>query len=337
MPAIPRPTPEVRRFRVAERPENVTPPDRALAELAARQHGVVARRQLAAVSVTLSMLKSRVARGQLISLHRGVYAVGHRQLRREGWWMAAVLAAGEGAVLSHRDAAALHGILPPGSHVRTEVTTTGRASTSATIRIYRTHSLDVEDVTTIEGIPATSVARTLLDLAGTVPKDRLAKAMNEAERLQLLDVRALERALAKTAGRRGSGHRIVTEALRELATIGVTFTRSELERRFLSLVVKPYGLPRPAMNAPIAGMEVDALWREHRVAVEVDGWAHRTRRAFQEDRERDVRLHVAGYRVLRFTYRDVTKRPWWVAGAIGELLHAAPSGKRATMSAPACP
>jgi predicted transcriptional regulator of viral defense system len=335
MPATHRPTPEVRRFVGLSDQENVTHPDRALAELAGRQHGVVAWRQLARIGMTGTMGHDRVRRGLLVRLHRGVYAVGHRQLRREGWWMAAVLAAGEGAVLSHRDAAALHGMLRPGSHVRTEVTTTGRATTGATIRIYRTRSLEVEDVTTVDGIPATSLARTLVDLAGTVPKDRLRKAINEAERLDLLDARALERTLARTAGRRGSGHHKLRETLKQLATTGVDFTRSELEDRFLSLVVKPHGLPRPTMNGGVEGMEIDALWREHRVAVEVDGWgSHSTRRAFQEDRERDVRLQVAGYRVLRFTHRDVTTRPWWVAGAIGDVLA---SAGRATMSAPACP
>jgi predicted transcriptional regulator of viral defense system len=312
--------------------------DAVIGKLAARQHGVVARRQLLAVGVTRKAVEVRLKRGRLLLVHPGVYAVGHRQLRREGYWMAAVLGAGDGAALSHRDAAALHGMLRPGAHRGVDVTTTAEAGRRAGINVHGTTVLDAEDVTTVDGIPTTTVARTFVDLAGTVPKDRLRKAMNEAERRNLLDVRALERALAKTAGRRGSGHRALREALRELATMGVHLTRSELEDRFLSLVVEPYGLPRPAMNAPIAGMEVDAVWRRQRVAVELDGWGpHSTRRAFQEDRERDVRLHVTGYRVVRFTYADVTGRPAWVAQAIGELLAPAPSAARATMSAPACP
>jgi hypothetical protein len=269
--------------------------------------------------------RDRVRRGLLVRVHRGVYAVGHRQLRREGWWMAAVLAAGEGAALSHRDAAALHGILPPGSHQRTEVTTTGRAATTDRIRVCPTTVLDGEETTTRRGIPVTTVARTLVDLAHTVTKDRLAKALNEAERLHLLDANALERSLAKTAERHGRGYRATREALAELAETGVVFTRSELEERFLSLVVTPYGLPRPLTNASIEGMEFDAVWREQRVVVELDGWSsHHTRRAFQEDRERSNELTAKGYRVLRFTYADVSRRPERIAHRVARALRYPP-------------
>lgn len=279
-----------------------------MGELAARQHGVVARRQLAEIGVSRQMVTSRVASGKLVRLHRGVYAVGHDRLRREGWWMAAVLAAGPGALLSHRDAAALHGLRPPGDHARWEVTTTGRASSTDRIRVFRTAALDAEDALDVAGIPVTSVARTLVDLAGTVPRAQLAKALDEAERQRSVDLREIERALAATARRRGRGHAAMRQALADLRAIGAPVTRSELEDRFLALL-DAHDLPRPATNASVEGMEFDAAWPGQRLVVELDGWdAHHTRRAFQEDRQRGNALELAGWRLLRFTWADVTRR-----------------------------
>jgi very-short-patch-repair endonuclease/predicted transcriptional regulator of viral defense system len=312
--------PDDRRKEVAERPENVDHPDRALGELAARQHGVVARRQLEVAGVTLSMLKSRLASGQLVRLHRGVYAVGHDRLRREGWWMAAVLAVGPGALLSHRDAAALHGLRPPGDHARWEVTTTGRGSSTRTIRVLRTVALDAGDVACIDGIPVTSVARTLVDLAGSVPRSQLAKALDEAERRRVFDLPAIEHAMATTARRRGQGHAELRAALARLAAIGAHVTRSELEDRFVALL-DAHDLPRPATNVDVEGMEVDACWRTQRLVVELDGWgAHATRRAFQQDRDRGNDLELAGWRLLRFTWADVTRRADDTAGRVARAL-----------------
>jgi very-short-patch-repair endonuclease/predicted transcriptional regulator of viral defense system len=312
--------PDERRVSFPERKENVAHPDRRLAELADRQYGVVARRQLVVIGIRDKMVLDRVRSGRLVRLHRGVYAVGHRHLRREAHWLAAVLAAGPGALLSHRDAAALHGLLPPGDHRRVEVTTARRAQSTDRIHIHRTSTLDAEDATSRSGIPVTAVARTLVDLAGTVSRARLRKALDEAERLGSLDGAALEQALARTASRHGPGHRTTREALAELQAAGTTLTRSELEDRFLSLVVA-HDLPRPQMNATIAGMEVDAVWARHRLAVELDGWAyHRTRRAFQEDRDRANDLTQAGYVVLRFTHADITGRPHRVAARLAQRL-----------------
>jgi very-short-patch-repair endonuclease len=312
--------PDARRIQVAERPENGEHPDRALAALAARQHGVVARWQLAATGVTLSMLKSRIARGQLIRLHRGVYAVGHDRLRREGQWMAAVLAVGDGAVLSHRDAAALHGLRQPGDHARWEVTTTGRTGSTTLIRVFRATALAAADVTTVDGIPATSVARTLVDLASAVPAAQLRRALDEAERLRCVDLAEIEDALERTQCRNGPGHRTMRRALQELRTTTVSLTRSELEDRFLALL-DARALPRPRMNGSIDGMEVDAAWPERGLIVELDGWAfHRTRRAFQQDRERANALTAAGWTVLRFTHGDVVERPAAMAGQVARAL-----------------
>jgi len=312
--------PDARRIPCPGGTENVEHPDRALGELAAQQHGVVARRQLAAIGLSEKMIVGRVRRGQLVRLHHGVYAVGHDRLRREGWWMAAVLAAGPGALLSHRDAAALHGLRPPGDHVRWEVTTTRRAASTVRIRVYATTVLVADDAATVDRIPVTSVARTLVDLAGTVPRAQLAKALNEAERQRVFDLRAIERAMAATARRNGRGHERMHRALAELRTIGAPVTRSELEDRFLALL-DAHALPQPLTNRWTEGMEVDACWPRQRLVVELDGWdAHATRRAFQRDRERSNDLTAAGWTVLRFTWADVTRRPEETAAGVATAL-----------------
>jgi very-short-patch-repair endonuclease len=278
--------------------------DRIVATLAADQHGVVSRAQLLDAGLTRAMVGERVRAGRLLRIHRGVYAVGHRQLRREGHWLAAVLAIGTGAVLSHRSAAALHGFRPAGG-VKVDVTTTGKASDQPGIGVHRTRSLDDADRTTIERIPVTSVARTLVDLAGSVRSDELSKALREADHRNLLDTRAIDRVLRGTRGRTGPGHRALREALAERKALATTLTRSSLEDAFLKLL-RDSGLPPPSTNVQIEGMEVDAVWREQRVVVELDGWAHHnTREAFEHDRERDARLAIAGYRALRFTHRHV--------------------------------
>ena len=278
--------------------------DTAIRALAADQHGVVSRAQLLDAGLSPTMLKRRIGSGRLLQLHRGVYAVGHRELRREGQWLAAVLAVGRGAVLSHRQAAALHGFRTAGG-VRIDVTSTGRAGNQSGIRTHHTRSLDDRDITTRRGIPVTTVARTLVDLAGVVPKDHLYRALREADRLRLLDVKALEACRTRMKTRRGPGDRALKEALAELKAMATTLTYSALEDAFLALL-KRAGLPKPEVNVVIEGMRVDMLWREQRVVVETDGWAfHNTRQAFEADRTRDAHLTAAGYRVLRFTHRQV--------------------------------
>lgn len=269
---------------------------------------MVTRGQLLDAGVSPTVVRDRVRRGHLIRLHRGVYAVGHARLRREGHWLAAVLAVGPGAVLSHRDAAALHD-LRPANHTLTDVTTTADRRDVPGLRIHRTRVLDAEDVTEVSGIPVTTVARTLLDLAGTIRQDSLTKAVREAERQRTFDLRKVEAAMARTRGRRGPGQRALREAIQECAAFEHHHTRSLLEDAFLRLV-RSNGLPSPSTNALVEGFEVDAVWRAARVVVELDGWQdHGTRRAFEKDRERDATLTGAGWRVVRFTYRQVTQGP----------------------------
>jgi very-short-patch-repair endonuclease len=293
-----------------------------LRKLAARQHGVVARRQLLAAGLSSKMIERRAAGRQLVRLHAGVYAVGHARLCREGHWLAAVLAVGPQAVLSHRDAAALHGLRRPGDHARWEVTTTTRSVSTKTIRVFNTVGLDASDVTTVQGIPATSIARTLVDLAATVPTQQLHKALNEAERLRLADLSEIEGALHRTRHRNGHGHAAMRAALTRLRELGASHTRSELEDRFLALL-DAHALPRPHTNHWLGDMEVDACWPARRLVVELDGWSsHSTRQAFQDDRERSNALQRRGWRLLRFTYADVTRRPERTAGEVAHALAA---------------
>ena len=251
-------------------------------------------------------------------LHRGVYAVGHCRLRRDGHWLAAVLAAGPGAVLSHREAAALHG-LRPADRPSVDVTVAARRRLTG-VQVHTVERLSPEDVATVDGIPVTTVARTLVDLAATVPPWALRKALEEAERSHRLDVRAIEAVLARTRGRNGTGHARIKAALAELARTGTTVSRSRLEDRFLALL-DAHGLPRPSANAWTLGMEVDAAWPAARLAIELDGWdSHKTRDAFQRDRTRSNDLQAEGWTVLRFTHADVVHRPDETAARVGRLL-----------------
>jgi predicted transcriptional regulator of viral defense system/very-short-patch-repair endonuclease len=301
--------------------------DARIAALAGRQHGVVSRRQLLDAGVTATMIVDRTARGHLVALHRGVYAVGHAHLRTQGFWLAAILAVGDRAALSHRDAAALHE-LRPSNRVRIEVSTAKERASTAKLDVHGRRRLDARDVTTVEGIPVTTVARTLVDLAEVLAHQALTKVCGEAERQGKLDLKAIEESIGRVRGRRGNGIAGLRAALAELAAYGATLTRSHLEDQFLSLL-DAHDLPRPATNAYVAGYEVDAVWHAHRVAVELDGWgAHKTRRAFQHDRTKGNAIQAARYTLLCFTHPDVVRRPHDVAAEIAAQLSRADESAR---------
>jgi very-short-patch-repair endonuclease len=284
----------------------------AVAEVAARQHGVVTRRQLRAVGVGDGSVSWWVRTGRLHRLHHGVYALGHPVVTPEGRWLAAVLACGPGAALSHRSAAALWGI-GVADRGRVDVTVPRTRSGPAGIAVHRGRRLDADETTTLRAIAVTTLPRTLADLADVLAEPRLARAIHEAEVARSLAPRALEAAARRTHGRRGNGR--LCRALAEPDR-----TRSELERRFRRLC-RDHGLPPPAVNATVARMEVDFLWPDARVVAETDGWAfHRTRTAFEHDRERDQALARAGHRVLRFTHRQVVERPAEVVATLRAAL-----------------
>jgi very-short-patch-repair endonuclease len=284
--------------------------DHQIGALADDQEGVVARRQLLAMGFGERAIDHRIETGYLFPRYRGVYSVGRRKLTRRGHWMAAALACGPDAVLSHLTALALHGVRPT-NQSKVDVTVPGGRADRGNLRIHR-GVLDPEERTFVDRIPVTSVARTLLDAAAVLNDDQLTRAIEQAERMQLFDLRALERAMARRPRVKGSVRlRRVVAAYRDPAPI-----RSELERRFLELV-RRNGLPEPAVNSVVAGLEVDFCWRDARLVVELDGRAyHSSPRAFEEDRIRDAGLQRAGFRVLRITYRRLWKDP---AGVIADI------------------
>jgi very-short-patch-repair endonuclease len=286
--------------------------EQRLAALAKRQYGVVSRRQLRALGLGPGAIDSRLRSGRLHAVHRGVYAVGHAGLNQRGIWLAAVLAHGEGAALSHLSAAALWGLLPPAQPV--DVTSAHGRPGRRGIRLHRA-ALHPEERGMRHGVPVTSVARTLLDVAELVPERRLRRAYEEADRLGLLRRDALERACDRGRGRRG-----LAAIGRLVAEERSGATRSSLEDLFLVLC-RTHRLPAPIVNASLLGFEVDALWPEQRLVVELDGFAfHRHRAAFERDRSRDAALQATGYRVVRFTHRRLQREPGAVAGELRALL-----------------
>lgn len=239
-------------------------------------------------------------------MHRGVYALGHRALSVHGVYLAAVLAGGPAAVLSHRAAAHLWGIRtgPAAATVTLPRSRVGPAE----LAIHQSRVLGPRDVTEHDGIPVTTVARTLLDLAGIASGRELARAVDTAERLDLFDLSAVDDVLARARGRRGAA------ALRRaVAAWRPRQTRSELEDRFQELLATTQ-LPRPRFNALLGGEraqhEVDAFWPSQRLVVQLDGFAyHRTRRDRQGDAATDADLELAGLRVVRLTWDEVTRHP----------------------------
>jgi hypothetical protein len=290
------------------------------AELAHAQYGVLCRQQMLALGLTRSVIETGLVTRRLVLLYPGVYALGHGRLRREGSWLAAVLWAGPGAALSHREAAALHGLRASGRS-GTDVTTARRMRRPPPgIEMHHSATLAANDLTIVAGIPITTVSRTLVDLAGVVPRDSLAKALREAEHLRAVDVHDLREAMDRTRNRPGSGHAALRAVLEEHRRRGTQLTRSVLEDRFIALC-DCHDLPRPRTNFHIGAHEVDAVWPACRLAVELDGWArHNDRHAFQHDRTKANALTRAGWHVLRFTHDDVVRRPAQTAAAINGFL-----------------
>jgi very-short-patch-repair endonuclease len=295
--------------------------DAAIAALAERQHGVVGLGQLQALGLSASAVRDRVASGRLHRIHYGVYAVGHGRLTREGHWMAAVLAYGPSARLSHRSAAALWNVRPD-NRPTADVSLPRRSARSRPgIAAHASTTLTAADCTTVDGIPCTTLARTLLDLAEVVDRRGLERAIEQAEVLRLFDLRAVEDVLARANGRRGAA--VLRAVLTDRAEPALT--KSDLEECFLSLC-RAGLLPSPEVNAGLVvddgpPIEVDFLWRAQRLAVETDAFGtHGTRHSFERDRRRDQRLKVAGYDPLRFTRRQIMKEPDSVLVTLGALL-----------------
>ena len=250
-------------------------------------------------------------------VHRGVYAVGHSVLTRHGRWMAAVLAGGPGAVLSHASAAALWEIRYSASeYIDVTVRRSGREK-RAGLRIHRPRTLQPDEVTTKHRIPVTTPARTILDMAAKLTPSRLEHLLNQTEIQELTDYRTLD-ALARARPTHRGATRLRAALIRHCA--GTNVPKSGLEVLFNDLC-KTHGLPQPRINQTVLGKEVDFLFEDHALVVETDSWRyHKTRHAFENDRARDALLATAGYRTLRFTDRQLETDPRTVAGTIRSLL-----------------
>src|SRR3954454_21738648 len=301
--------------------------DELIAHLAGRQHGVVAHRQLRGLGIERGAIEHRLKRGRLHRIHRGVYSVGHRILTDDGWRMAAVLAAGPGAVLSHHSAAELWALRWMARRLHS--VTVARHVRVPTIEAHHV-TLPADEITTVRGIPVTTVPRTILDLAATSREAEVARLINEAEVKQLWDELSLWDLLARSPRRAG------TKTLRRvLADRPAGVPKNVFEDAFLAFVGR-YGLPRPEVNVWLAVgdhmYEVDCLWRRERVAVELDGrGAHGTAHAFEHDRLKQRRLTVAGWQPIRVTWRQLDREGLELARDLDALIR---SG-RSTRSRPA--
>ena len=273
------------------------------ARIATRQHGIVTRAQLQGAGFSDDVIDQRIRTGHLKRVHRGIYLVGvvAPPYARE---LAACLACGPRAVLSHRSAAALWQIMKGRVRPVVEVTIPGGYRRRTGLRVYRMGTLLPDEVTRLRGIPITTVARTLYDLAGGLSRRPLERAVAEAIALGLTTVSEVQVMAARQARRRG--------ARRLAAVVGLgepPRTRSEAEDRFLGLVLQGE-IQAPAVNSRVAGHEIDFYWPRERLAVEVDGFAyHTSRRAFESDRRRDAELAARGVRVIRVTWRQINDEP----------------------------
>jgi predicted transcriptional regulator of viral defense system len=286
-----------------------------LARLAGEQHGVVSHQQLVELGYSEAAIGRGITSRRLHRIHRGAYAVGNPKPSTHGRCLAAVLACGRGAMLSHDSAAWLWG-LRSSCPSRTEVTLPARGHRRAGLHIHHSTILEPIDEAVREGIPTTSVARTLLDCAARGRRRRTDSLLERAERLDLLDIPEIEEILTRS-GRHAGKSRLAraVDLYRDPA-----FTRAGTERRFLEAVLKA-GLPRPAINTFVAGHEVDAYWAKERFAVELDGYqTHGTRAAFERDPVRLEELKLEGIDAIRVTARRLEREPAQVAARLKVLL-----------------
>lgn len=284
----------------------------AVWDLVRRQHGVVARSQLLALGIGSRSIEHRVAKGRLHPLWRGVYAVGRPEVTQEGRWMAAVLASGPTALLSHRSAAALWGIAPvPRAGSIDVIADVFRRR--AGVRVHRRRDLRPEHRREVAAIPVTDPISTLVDLASCVPDWQVERAINEADRLDLVDPEALRRTV------RGLGPRPGMRRMRKLLGLDA-LTDTGLERRFLA-IVRAGRLPLPETQVVLNGYRVDFYWPNFRLIVETDGWRHhRTSGEQSTDRRRDQAHMSAGLTTVRFGEDQVRYEPEYVRRTLAAVM-----------------
>lgn len=311
--------------------QTVQPSTAEVWALARRQHGVVARGQLLELGFHPLAITHRLATGRLHPVRRGIYAVGRPELTRQGRWMAAVLACGPQAALSHESAASLWEILPRESSVIEVSVPEGRFPRPPGIVVHRRRQFGPSDLTRRHAIPVTTPARTLLDLATRRRGDQLEAAINQADKLGLIDPEALRVALLPLARRPGAG-----TLRRTLDRRTFSLTDSKLERRFLPLV-REAGLPRPETGRHVNGFKVDFYWPDLGLVVETDGLRyHRTPGQQARDRLRDQAHAAAGMTALRFTHAQVMFEPGHVRTTLAAVTRRLRAGRprpdRATRS-----
>ena len=286
--------------------------ERELARLADRAHGVVTRRQLLGAGVSPAEIDHRVGTGALLREHRGVYRVGHRAPSVEATYLAAVLACGERALLSGRAAAHLLGVRAGAAPVPEVTAPTERRVTGVITR--RSRGLDDRDAARWRGIPVTTVARTLVDLAAVLSADELARACHEAGVRHRTTPAEVEAVLARRPNSPGAG------TLRRVLRGEVRVTLSALEHRFLARL-REAGLPLPQTNRPVGGRRVDCHWPERRLTVELDGYRyHSSRHAWEQDRRREREARARGDEFRRYTYGDVLESPRLMLAELRVLL-----------------
>jgi Transcriptional regulator, AbiEi antitoxin/Protein of unknown function (DUF559) len=279
--------------------------------VAERQHGNVTRAQLDAMGLTRNEIDERCDQGWLIRRHTGVYAVGHVPRTRESRWLAAVLALGAGAVLSHIAAGALWRLLSGAAIVEVIVPTYAGRPRRDGIVVHR-QRLPATHVTIHRGIPVTTPIRTLLDLASVISLSALAECFEQAQvTLHMPPAPLAAEVVARPRHRGNAKLRRILEGAVDPADV-----RSVLELRFLRLCAA-HGIPRPEVNVRIGPWTPDFLWPDRRLIVETDGYEfHRTAAARRRDAAKDDFFRAAGFTVVRLTWADVTERPFETAGRV---------------------
>ncbi len=286
-----------------------------MARLAARQYGVVTREQLSDLGYSDPAIERAVASGRLHLWHRSVFAVGHQGLSPHGLCMAAVLFRGSGALISHQSAVWLWG-LEKKLEIPVHVSVRWRGHAQDAIGLHHCPALREDDIAETERLPVTGVPRTLLDYASEAKRYRLERAVDQADRLGLLDLAAVDLITDEVRGHRGS--RPLRRAMIIYREKG--FTRSGGEKRMLAALAD-VGVRRPAVNNFVEGYELDFFWEEERFGVELDSWEHhRGRRSFEEDRKRQEELTMAGIETIRITGTRLKREPRKVAMRIAAHL-----------------
>jgi very-short-patch-repair endonuclease len=288
--------------------------DAQIAALSGRQHAQIARRQLHDLGLSTRAIRYRVRRGLFFESFPGVFSVGHPPTSPHAWAAAAVLACGPGAVLSHESAAALWKMLPRLDRPFNVTAKTNHHRPG--IEVHRATTLAPRDTTVQLGIPATSPARTALDIAGRVTFGTLTRAVNDGRHAGFLHAGALKDIVERSKGHRG------VKALRELALPAQRQapTRSQFEDDFLAFA-KRYRLPTPLVNVKVAGHVVDAYFPDHKLVVELDGWEfHHDRAAFNNDRDRDADLLAIEHATVRITSERLDHTPAQEAARLKTIM-----------------